>query len=383
MARIFVTHENRPGENRVAAVPETVKKLVAAGLEVEVQHDAGRAAGFTDEAYRAAGATIADSATAMRRADVVLKITEPLVTEVDALRAGAILFALMDPYRNLPLVRRLAERGITSFALELVPRTTRAQAMDVLSSQASIAGYKAVLAGAARLGKYLPMMMTAAGTVQPARVVVLGAGVAGLQALATAKRLGAIVEVSDVRPAVKEQVESLGGRFIDLPELPTGEGTGGYAKELSADILAKQRAILGDKLAHADLVITTAQVPGKRAPLLVTRAMVEAMKPGSVVVDLAAATGGNCELTRTDEDVVHGGVLVLGPSNLAASVPHDASLLFARNVYNLLVLLWDKKEKRLTVPADDEVVTGTLLTHAGEVRAAPVAALLADSAVRV
>ena len=383
MARIFVPQETRPGEHRVAAVPETVKKLVAAGLEVEIQRDAGRGAGFPDEAYQAAGATIVESAgAAIRRADVVLQIREPLVTEVDALRAGAMLFALLDPYRNLPLVRRLAERGITSFALELVPRTTRAQTMDVLSSQASIAGYKAVLAGAARLAKYLPMMMTAAGTVQPARVVVLGAGVAGLQALATAKRLGAIVEVSDVRPAVKEQVESLGGRFIDLPELPTGEGSGGYAKELADDVLAKQRAILGDKLAHADLVVTTAQVPGRRAPLLVSREMVEAMKPGAVIVDLAASSGGNCELTRVDEEVVHGGVLVLGPGNLAASVPYDASLLFARNVYNLLTLLWDKKEKRLTVPADDEVVTGTLLTHAGEIRATQVSALLADTAVR-
>ncbi|HLF57892.1 MAG TPA: Re/Si-specific NAD(P)(+) transhydrogenase subunit alpha [Thermoanaerobaculia bacterium] len=384
MARIFVPQESRPGERRVAAVPETVKKLVAAGLEVEIQRDAGRAAGFADAAYEAAGATVADTpAHAIRRADVVLKITEPLVTEVDALRAGAILFALLDPYRNLPLVRRLAERGITSFALELVPRTTRAQAMDVLSSQASIAGYKAVLVGAARLGKHLPMMMTAAGTVQPARVVVLGAGVAGLQALATAKRLGAIVEVSDVRAAVKEQVESLGGRFIDLPELPTAEGEGGYAREVSADVLAQQRAILGERLAHADLVITTAQVPGKRAPVLMTRAMVEAMKPGAVVVDLAASTGGNCEVTRVDEEVVAAGVVVLGPSNLAATVPYDASLLFARNVFNLLTLLWDKKERRLTVPLDDEVVTGTLLTHAGEIRAEPIAALLADTAVRV
>jgi NAD(P) transhydrogenase subunit alpha len=211
---------------------------------------------------------------------------------------------------------------------------------------------------------------------------VLGAGVAGLQAIATAKRMGAIVEVSDVRPAVKEQIESLGGRYIELPELPSGEGDGGYARELSAEILGKQRAILSERLAQADLVVTTAQVPGRRAPLLVDRAMVEAMKPGAVLVDLAAATGGNCELTRVDEEVVHGGVLVLGPSNLAASVPHDASLLFARNVYNLLALLWDAKEKRLSVPADDEVVEGTLLTHAGEVRAREIAALLADTAVR-
>jgi len=383
MARIFVAQENRPGEQRVAAVPETVKKLVQAGFEIEVQAGAGTHAGFIDAAYEAAGAKISTNASAsMRAADVVMKISEPLVTEVDALKAGAILFALLDPYRNLPLVRRLAERQITSFAMELVPRTTRAQAMDVLSSQASIAGYKAVLTGASRMPKYLPMMMTAAGTVQPARVVILGAGVAGLQALATAKRLGAVVEVSDVRAAVKEQVESLGGRFIDLPELGTAEGTGGYAKEVSKEFLEKQRAILKERLTHADLVITTAQVPGKKAPVLLSRDMVEAMKPGSVIVDLAASTGGNCELTRVDEEVSHNGVMVLGPANLAASVAADASLLFARNVYNLLVLLWDKKEKRLRMPEGDEVVDGTLLTHAGAVKAPQVAALLTDSAVR-
>jgi len=383
MPRIFVPQENRPGELRVAAVPETVKKLIQTGIEVEIQSGAGVHAGFPDTAYTALGASVAASpVAAMRAADVVMKISEPLVTEVDALKAGAILFALLDPYRNLPLVRRLAERQITSFAMELVPRTTRAQAMDVLSSQASIAGYKAVLVGASELGKYLPMMMTAAGTVQPARVVIVGAGVAGLQALATAKRLGAIVEVSDIRPAVKEQVESLGGRFIDLPELGSGEGTGGYAKEVTKEFLEKQRAILQERLTHADLVVTTAQVPGRRAPVLLTRAMIEGMKPGSVVVDLAASTGGNCELTRVDEEVVHQGVRVLGPGNLAATVPTDASLLFARNVYNLLMLLWDKKEKRLHVPLEDEVVAGTLLTHGGEIVAAPVAALLTDTAVR-
>jgi len=382
MTRIFVAQETRPGEHRVAAVPETVKKMVAAGLEVEVQHDAGLAAGFDDAAYEAVGAKIADSSAAMRRADVVVKITEPLVTEVDALRAGAMLFALLDPHQNLPLVRRLAERGITSFALETVPRTTRAQAMDVLSSQASIAGYKAVLYGAGRMRKYLPMMMTAAGTIQPARVVILGAGVAGLQALATAKRLGAVVEVSDVRAAVKEQVESLGGRFIDLPELPTAEGTGGYAKEVSKEFLDKQRAVLTERLSHADLVITTAQVPGRRAPVLITREMVAAMKPGAVIVDLAASTGGNCELTRADDEVDANGVLVLGPQNLAATVGADASLLFARNVLNLLMLVWDKKTKELSVPESDDVVTGTLLTHAGEIRNPQIAALLTDTAVR-
>ena len=383
MARIFVPHENRPGERRVAAVPETVKKMVAAGLEVEIQRGAGEGAGFSDAAYAAAGATVVETAGSSRRADVVLKVTEPLVTEVDALRAGAILFALIDPYRNLPLVRRLAERGITTFALELVPRTTRAQAMDVLSSQANLAGYKAVIDAASEFNRALPMMMTAAGTIQPARVVILGAGVAGLQALATAKRLGAVVEVSDVRAAVKEQVESLGGRFIDLPEMGSAEGAGGYAKQVTPEFLERQRAILTERLKLADLVITTAQVPGKPAPVLLTREMVEVMKPGAVIVDLAAASGGNCELTRIDQEVDHAGVLVLGPGNLAATVAGDSSLLFARNAWNLLQLLWDKKEKQLGVPLDDDVVAGTLLTHAGEIRAEPIAALLADTAVRV
>ncbi|MCM2268699.1 MAG: Re/Si-specific NAD(P)(+) transhydrogenase subunit alpha [Thermoanaerobaculia bacterium] len=383
MTRVFVPQESRSSERRVAAVPETVKKMVAAGLEVEIQAGAGVEAGFPDDAYVAAGARVAASApAALKQADVVLKVSEPLVTEVDALRAGAVLMALFDPYRNLPMARRLAERGISAFAMELVPRTTRAQAMDVLSSQASIAGYKAVILGAERLGKYLPMMMTAAGTIQPARVVVLGAGVAGLQAIATAKRLGAIVEVSDVRAAVKEQVESLGGRFIELPELPTAEGSGGYAKEVGAEFLAKQRAVLQERLALADVVITTAQVPGRQAPRLITREMVEAMRPGAVIVDLAASTGGNCEVTRVGEEVRHHGVLVLGPPNLAATVPSDASLLYARNVFNLLMLLWNRKTHELTVPESDEVVAGTLLTHAGEVKAPSIAALLADTAVR-
>ena len=383
MTRVFVPLEARSSERRVAAVPETVKKMTAAGLGVEIQIGAGAASGYSDAAYEAAGARLVPSAhAAWKTADVVLKVSDPLVTEVDALRPGSILVALLDPYSNLPMTRRLAERGITAFAMELVPRTTRAQAMDVLSSQASLAGYKAVIVAAERLGKYLPMMMTAAGTVQPARIVVLGAGVAGLQALATAKRLGAVVEVSDVRAAVKEQVESLGGRFIDLPELDSAEDAGGYAKEVTPEFLDKQRAVLEERLSHADAVITTAQVPGKRAPVLVTRDMVEAMKPGAVIVDLAAATGGNCELTRAGEEVVHHGVLVLGPANLAATVSADASLLYSRNVYNLLMLLWNKKTRELTVPESDEVVAGTLLTHAGEIKPPQIAALFADTAVR-
>ncbi len=366
MTRLFVPKEIRAGERRVAASPESVKKLVAAGLEVSVESGAGRGAGFTDEAYRTAGATLAASATeGFATADVVFKVAPPEQGEAEKLRAGTFLFSLLDPYRNTELVQELTARKVTVFAMELVPRTTRGQALDVLSSQASIAGYKAVLVGAEKLGKIFPLLMTAAGTIQPAKVVVLGAGVAGLMALATAKRLGATVEVSDVRPAVKEQVESLGGRFIDLPQMPTAEGAGGYAKEVSKEFLERQREILKARLAVADVVITTAQVPGKRAPILLTREMVEAMKPGSVVVDIAAAQGGNCELTRVDEEVEHRGVFILGPSNLPATVPADSSLVYARNLLNLLLLVF--KDKKLGIPESDQEVMGTLLARDGAV----------------
>jgi NAD(P) transhydrogenase subunit alpha len=381
MPTLFVPKELRAGERRVAATPETVKKLIAAGFEVEVARAAGEAAGFTDAAYEAVGATlVAGVDPAWRAADVILKVQAPTEAEADLPKSGALLFALLDPYRNLDLVRRLAERGVATFAMELVPRTTRAQTMDVLSSQASIVGYKAVLVAADRLGKYFPLLMTAAGTIQPSRVVVIGAGVAGLQALATAKRLGAVVEVSDVRPSVKEQVESLGGRFIELPELPTGEGQGGYAKELTPEFLAKQREILKSRIALADVVITTAQVPGKRAPTLVTRDMVEAMKAGSVVIDVAAAQGGNCELTRADQEVVHGHVTILGPSNLAATLASDASLLYARNLLALLMLC--VKDKQVALPEKDDIVEGTLVTRGGEVVHPAIVPLLAVPAGR-
>lgn len=364
MTRLFVPKEIRAGERRVAASPESVKKLVAAGIEVRVESGAGRGAGFTDEAFRAAGATLAATAAeGFHGADIVFKVAPPEMSEAEQLSPGTYLFSLLDPYRNTDLVQALVARRVTVFAMELVPRTTRGQALDVLSSQASIAGYKAVLVGAEKLGKIFPLLMTAAGTIQPAKVVVLGAGVAGLMALATAKRLGATVEVSDVRPAVKEQVESLGGRFIDLPQMPTAEGTGGYAKEVSKEFLEQQRAILKTRLAVADVVITTAQVPGKRAPILLTRDMVEAMKPGSVVVDIAAAQGGNCELTQVDREVEHQGVFIVGPSNLPATVPADASLVYARNLLTLLMMVF--KDKQLAIPESDQEVMGTLLARDG------------------
>lgn len=378
MVNVFIPRERRSGETRVAATPETVRKMVKAGLEVTVERDAGLAASFPDADFEAAGARLAaDSLAAVATADAVLTVTAPEPDGAAALKPGSLLVGLLAPHRNLDLVRTLAERRITSLAMELVPRITRAQSMDALSSQANIAGYKAVLLAALRLPKYMPLLMTAAGTIKPARVVVMGAGVAGLQAVATARRLGAIVEVSDIRPAVKEQVQSLGGRFIELPiaeAAESGEGAGGYAREMGEDFLRRQREIVQRHLSQADAVITTALVPGRPAPRLVTAEMVDAMRPGSVIVDLAVEQGGNCELSEADREVVHKGVLILGPSNLAATMPHDASSLYARNIWALLQLLL--KESAFAVDTQDEVIAGTLLTHDGQVVHAPTAGLL-------
>lgn len=371
MPKVLVPKETRAGETRVAATPETVKKLIKAGLEVEVEPGAGERSGFLDSAYSDAGASLG---AGWENADVVLAVTGPEPALLARMRSGAILAALLDPYKNLELTQNLAAKGVSAFSMELVPRVTRAQDIDVLSSQASIAGYKAVILAASRLGKYFPLLMTAAGTIQPSRVIILGAGVAGLQAIATAKRLGAVVEVSDIRAAVKEQVESLGGKFIELPEMPSGEGQGGYAKEMTPEFLEKQRALLTQRIALADVVITTAQVPGKKAPTLLTRAMLDTMKPGSVVVDIAAAQGGNCELTEVDQEVSYRGILILGPGNLPATLAHDASLVYSRNLLALMMLLW--KDKALAVREDDEVVRGTLLTHGGKVVNETVARLL-------
>jgi NAD(P) transhydrogenase subunit alpha len=372
MIQVLITKEDRAGEHRVAATPESIKRLAKLGVETVVESGAGALAAFSDEAYRAAGATVAeDRVAALGSADVVLRVGPLSAADIAKVRPEAVVIGLLSPYRDDQGVRALAERGVTSLALELVPRITRAQSIDALSSQASIAGYKAVLIAAARLGKHFPLLMTAAGTVPAARVVIMGAGVAGLQAIATAKRLGAIVEVSDVRPAVKEQVESLGGKFIDLPQVESGEGSGGYAKELSAGALAEQRRILGEKVAQADVVITTALIPGRPAPRLVTAAMVEAMRPGSVIVDLAVEQGGNCELSQADQEVIHHGVVVLAPSNLPSTLATDASTLYARNLVTLLQLL--VKDGALSVNESDEVVAGALLTRGGTIRHAPTA----------
>jgi len=381
MLKVFVAKERRPGETRVAATPETVKKLVKEKIEVVVEKGAGEAASFLDSAYEAAGAQLtADLAGAWSTADIVLKISEAAQNadlgkhEADALKPGAVLLGLMSPHRNVDMVKRLVANKVSTFAMELVPRITRAQSMDVLSSQANIAGYKAVLLGAANLPRYFPLFMTAAGTIQPARVVIMGAGVAGLQAIATARRLGAIVEVSDVRPAVKEQVQSLGAKFIDLPDLESGEGQGGYAKEMSADFLAKQQAIIAARVAQADVVITTALIPGRPAPRLISADMVQKMKPGSVIVDLAVEQGGNCELSEAGKTVIKHNVKIIGEANLPASLPYDASVLFSRNVLSLLMLF--AKGGELKLDLNDEVIKGTLLTHDGAVIHAPTAELV-------
>ena len=388
MVKVFIPRERRPGETRVAGTPETVRRMVKQGLEVTVERGAGLASLFLDPDYEAAGARLVDDpAESWETADVVLKVTPPdrfdglPGHEAEGLKPGAVLIGFLAPHKNLDMVRILAEGNVTSFALELVPRVTRAQTIDALSSQANIAGYKAVLLAAWRLSKYFPLLMTAAGTIKPSRVVIMGAGVAGLQAIATAKRLGAVVEVSDVRPVVKEQVESLGAKFIELPVQESGEGQGGYAREMGEDFLRRQREIVQRHLAAADAVITTALVPGRPAPRLITAEMVAAMRPGSVIVDLAVEQGGNCELSQADGEVTtENGVLILGPSNLAAGMPHDASLLYARNVNALLQLLVDK-EGNLSTNLEDEVLAGAVLTHGGQVLHKPTAERLAPREV--
>jgi NAD(P) transhydrogenase subunit alpha len=382
MLKVWVPKEVAAGETRVAATPETVKRLVKEGLEVVVESGAGDQAYLGDERYKEAGARIGAPGE-WSQADLILKVA-PLMAnpklgkdEAAAMKPGAVAISFFSPHKNLPMVRALVAGKVSSLAMELVPRITRAQKMDALSSQASIAGYKAVLLAAGRLPRYFPMLMTAAGTIPSAKVVIMGAGVAGLQAIATAKRLGAVVWVSDVRPAVKEQVESLGGKFIDLPMQESGEGQGGYAKEMSKEFLEKQQAIIAEHVASADAVITTAQIPGKPAPRLVTAATVQKMRPGSVIVDLAAEQGGNCELTEPGKEVLKHRVLIMGQLNLPASMPLDASTLYARNVLELVLHV--AKGGKLNVDLEDEITKGTLLTHDGKVVHAPTAALVAGS----
>lgn len=358
--RISVPTETTPSERRVALAPDSVTRIVKSGLAVAVQRGAGRRAGFTDEGYEKAGATMLDdAASALAGGGVVVKVQPPSAAEIALMDTGTTLVSLMQPGRNEEVVAALSARGVTGLALELVPRITRAQSMDVLSSQATVAGYKAVLLGAERLDKFFPMLTTAAGNVTPSKVFVVGAGVAGLMAIATARRLGAVVSAFDVRPAAKEQIESLGATAVasDLVA-PSAEGAGGYARAQTEDERARTVAALAAHVKDMDLIVTTAQIPGKPAPRLITADMVRAMRAGSVIVDLAAETGGNCELTRASEVVDAAGVTIIGPVNLAASVPFHASQMFGRNVHALLGLL--VKEGR--VDLSDEVVRAMLVT---------------------
>ena len=366
---VGVPAETAPGERRVALVPEAVKTLVSGGFQVVVQAGAGQAAGFDDAAYTAAGARVADRAAACA-ADIVVKVQAPRERpgghEVEELKNGGLLIGFLRPLDDPGLAVRLARQGVTSFAMELVPRITRAQAMDALSSQSNLAGYRAVLLGATALPKIFPMMVTAAGTIQPARVFVIGAGVAGLQAVATAKRLGAIIEAYDTRPAVREQVESLGARFIELDlDTKDAQDAGGYAKAQSEEFYARQRSELGKKLAHSDVVVTTALVPGQRAPLLIDEAAVRGMRPGSVIVDLAAEQGGNCALCDPDKEVIAHGVRIIPARNLPSDVPTHASQLYARNLVTLLKHLAPKGE--LDLDMQDEITRGSLLTAQGAI----------------
>ncbi len=368
MVRFLVPREHSPGEKRVAATPETVRRLLGKGVSVKVQQGAGAAAGFRDDDFLAVGAELGpEEGLPWEEADGVLCVQAPPAESLQRLRPGALLVGLLSPYGASHLAETLNGREASAIALELLPRISRAQSMDVLSSQANIAGYKAVLLAAAALDRYVPMLMTAAGTIQPSRVLVLGAGVAGLQALATAKRLGGVVYVSDVRPAAKEQVESLGGRFIDPPELedkPAEEG--GYAKAASEAFLAAQRQQLADQLALADMVICTAQVPGRTAPRLISEQMLDGMRPGAVVVDLAVAQGGNCFGTVAGQTVERRGVQLIGADALPSSVPNHASALYARNVAALIEHLL--ADEGLRLDPEDPILDGCLLTHGGVCR---------------
>jgi NAD(P) transhydrogenase subunit alpha len=370
--QIGVPAETRPGETRVAATPETVKKLAAGGLHtILVQSGAGVAASVPDKDFEAAGARIVAQAKDLSIADIVLKVRGPQDSETGLFKRGAILIGLLNPYDRATM-ESYAAAGLTCFAMEWLPRTTRAQSMDVLSSQANIGGYKAVILAAAEYGRFMPMLMTAAGTVKAARVLVLGAGVAGLQAIATAKRLGAVIEASDVRPAVKEQIESLGAKFLDVPYLTDEEreiaqGVGGYARPMPVDWMRRQAELVHERAKAADIVITTALIPGRPAPVLLREETVRAMKPGSIVVDMAIEQGGNCPLTEKDKIVVKHGVKLVGLSNLPALVAADASALYARNLLNFLNLLVDPKTGELKLNREDEIIAGSLVCINGEV----------------
>jgi len=376
--RIAVPTEVLPGEKRVALVPEVVKSLMKTGAEVVVQAGAGLASGFPDALYTAAGAQVlTDRSQLLGNAAIVLKVQPPTAEETAGMKPGTVVVALVNASRNLDSVAKMRDAKVTTFALELLPRITRAQSMDVLSSQATVAGYRCVLIGASLCPKFLPMLTTAAGTIRPAKVLVLGAGVAGLMAIATAKRLGAVVEAYDVRRAAGEQVRSLGAKFLELQI--NAEGGGGYARELTDEEKKQEAAMLAKALGDADIIVTTAAVPGRKAPILVRKENVAAMRPGTALVDLAAESGGNCELTKPGENVVVGGVTVAGPLNLPGQIPLSASQMYAKNLESFLTLLISK-EKGLTTDYSDEILAASLLCKDGVVTHKPTADLLAKGA---
>jgi len=377
---LFVPKETDPIETRVALVPESVRKLAGVGIEIAVESGLGVTSGHADEAYTEAGATVrTDRAAALAEADIVARVRKPPHEEAASLKQGAVHVSFLDPFHERALVESLAQAGVSAISMEMIPRTTRAQKMDALSSQANLAGYYAVILGAERLAKILPMMMTPAGTIAPSRVFIIGAGVAGLQAIATAKRLGAHVDAFDTRPVVEEQVRSLGGRFVKVDLGETGQTKDGYAKELTPEQQQKQRDAMAKVCAQADIVITTAQLFGRKAPVIVTSEMVRSMRPGSVVVDLAIDTGGNVECAELGKEVDYHGVRVIGIPNLPGQVPVHASQMYSANVTALILEYWNKETKEFALNQEDEIVQGCLVTHQGNVVSERIRQVYADS----
>ena len=373
---IVVPREQAPGEQRVATVPEVVQKLTKSGYEIRIEHDAGTGAFYSDDLFIAAGAkVVSNRADLLNGARIVLRVQPPTVADIDQLAEGTIVIGFMNAAKNLEMVARMRDRKVTAFALELVPRITRAQSMDALSSQATAGGYVAAILGATNCPKFLPMLTTAAGTIRPATVLILGAGVAGLMAIATAKRLGALVEAYDVRRAAGEQVRSLGARFLEL-EI-NAEGQGGYARELTPEEKVKEQQMVSAAVARADIVITTASIPGRKAPVLITRETVATMRPGAVIIDMAAESGGNCELTQTGKTVREHGIMIIGPQNLPSRIPFHTSQMYAKNLQSFLSLLVDN-DGVIVKEFTDEILTASLLVHAGEVRHGPTRDLLKE-----
>ena len=366
--KLAIPKERREHERRVAATPDTVKKLISLGFDVHMETSAGLMSSIPDSEYVAAGATIAtDAAATYDDADVIFKVQSPLPDELALIKSGAILAAVLSPFADRALVDAYATGNITAFAMEFMPRITRAQSMDVLSSQSNLAGYQSVIDAAQEFSRAFPMMMTAAGTVAPAKVMVMGCGVAGLQAIATAKRLGAVVSATDVRAVAKEQVESLGGKFVMVESDEGGETEAGYAKEMSDDYKAKQATLIAETIAKQDIVITTALIPGRPAPVLITKEMVQSMKPGSVIIDLAVESGGNCELSQAGKIILESGVKIVGHYNVPSRVATDASALYSKNLLNFFTPLIDEESKALNIDWEDEIITGTLLTKDGAI----------------